>query len=1046
MSSSMTSRDPEVQADVLIWHDRGERLLITVGTPAWYTWLDTNARFSFASPQGRFTAYKERRERGGWYWKAYRWRAGKLHRAYLGKTEQLTLERLDEIAAILASCGTPATPSLPSSDQKASTTSNSTQQTGAHSFGRGQGDPLLATKLSPPLTRPELVARPRLFEWLLKGLQGKLTVLSAPAGFGKTTLLGQWSLHFEYPVAWVSLDPADNDPIRFWAYLIAALQTIHPGLGDTALTLLRSSQRSHPQSFLTVLVNEVAAVPDEIVLILDDYHVIKDQTIYDGLSFLLDHLPPRLHLVIATRADPPLPLARLRGRDQLTELKSADLSFTSDETNTFLNQFMKLDLAAEDVAALGKRTEGWIVGLQMAALSMKRCEDVHALIEEFAGNHRYVADYLIEEVLRRQPEHIQSFLLQTSILDGLSGPLCEAVVGLADGEGQSLLEMLERANLFTVALDNERCWYRYHLLFAECLRTRLGQLRPKQVSELHRRASAWHAERGLVNEAVRHALAADDLQSVASLIERNGARMMKRGEVATLLGWIKTLPEEIVQVRPLLCIWYAHVLVDAGRLEAAETRLAQAERCLGMDGEDTSGWLDANAERSDTHSMLNHMLAVRAAIAANRRDIPHAMAISLRGLERSFGEEEYLRAGILHDLGQAYRWTGDLRMAIKMHTEAIAASRSSGNLLVEIAALSHLANLQAVFGHLRQSAGIYRQAQVLATGPGGQLLPAAGPPCLGVALVCHEWNDLMAATRYAAEGIELCKQGGMIHRVVFGHSIISRLKQAQGDIDGALHVIDQAEDLARTNNVVQELPRIAAYRVRFWLKKGDLEAAVRWAEGSGLSVDDEPNCVHESGHLALARVLIAQNQPLEAARLLDRLLQAAESTGRTGSAIKILALRALALQALQDVDAALKALARGLSLAEPEGYVRTFVDAGAPVAALLSALLEERQRDGLAGVSRGYLRNLLAAFQAGDTLSSRRGLPSELEQSTVTPLTTRELEVLRLVAVGRQRREIAQELVVSTSTVKTHVKSIFAKLEAHNAMEAVAKARHLRLL
>ncbi|TAK36412.1 MAG: tetratricopeptide repeat protein [Chloroflexota bacterium] len=1046
MSLSTASRDPEVQDDTLIWQQEEERLLITVGSPDWYNWLDTNARFSFASAHGRFTAYKERRERGGWYWKAYSRRAGKLHRAYLGKTEQLTAKRLNEVAATLTTCTTSDRPELLTPNPETGMTAGSTIRSRHHSPCDIHGDPLLATKLSPPLSRPELVTRPRLLERLLKGLQGKLTVLSAPAGFGKTTLLGQWSLHSQYPVAWVSLDPADNDPIRFWAYLIAALQTLHPGLGDTALTLLRSSQRSRPRSFLTVLANEMAAVPDEIVLILDDYQVIKDQTIHDGLSFLLDHLPPRLHLVVATRADPPLPLARLRGRDQLTELKSTDLSFTSEETATFLNEVMRLDLAADDVAALEKRTEGWIVGLQMAALSMEGCPNVHAFVEEFAGNYRYVADYLIEEVLRRQPKRVQSFLLLTSILDGLSGPLCEAVAGLAEGEGQTLLELLERANLFTVALDNGRCWYRYHRLFAECLRTRLVQLQPKQVSELHRRASAWHAEHGLANEAVCHALAANDLQEVASLIERNGAAMMKRGELATLLGWIRTLPEEIVQTRPLLCIWHAHVLVDAGRLETAEARLAQAERCLSVSADSAYICVDTDPERPSTRSMLNHLLAVRAAIAANRRDIPLAMYLSRQALERSFGEEEYLRAGILHDLGHTYRWAGDLLAASEMLAEASVASQASGNLLVAEAALGDLANLQVVRGQLRQAAETYRQALQLVAGKGGRLFPVAGPLCLGMAFLHHEWNDLTTATHLADQGLELTRQGGLMRMLMSGHAIISRLKQAQGDISGALDVIQQAEHLARTNNLVPEIPRIAAYRVRLWLAQGNVKAAVRWAEMSGLSADDEISYVRECGHMTLARVLIAQGQSPSAVRLLDRLLKAAESAGRDGSVIKILALQAAALESAGETERALDVLRLGLTLAEPEGYVRTFVDTGAPMLNLLSGLLEDRQRDRLVGVSPSYVRSLWEAFQTGAIPPAHQSRPKEMTKPVVSPLSAREQEVLRLVALGKRPSEMAQELIVSASTVKAHIKSIYRKLEAHSSTQAVAKARELRLL
>ncbi|TAK33461.1 MAG: helix-turn-helix transcriptional regulator [Chloroflexota bacterium] len=1044
MSLSVTSRDPEVQSGSLVWYEGGERLLIKVGTPAWYRWLETSTRFSFASDHGRFTAYRERREGGRWYGRTNGRRGGKLRRAYLGKTEQLTLERLNEVAAALAMSGTRDDPHPLLSDRMVGTSTVSAQETVHGSSQSRQGDPLLATKISPPLARPELVSRPRLLARLLKGLQGKLTLISAPAGFGKTTLLGQWSLHVGCPVAWVSLDAADNDPTRFWTYVISALQTLYPSLGGTTLTLLRSPQRSRMQHFLTVLANEVAALPDDLVLILDDYQVIEDQAIHDGTSFLLDHLPLQLHVVIASRTAPPLPLARLRGRDQLTELESADLSFTSEETAAFLNQVMKLDLAAEDVAALGKRTEGWIVGLQMAALSMKGCTDTHGFVETFAGSYRYVADYLVEEVLRCQPEHIQSFLLQTSILDGLSGPLCEAVTGLGKGEGQTMLEILERGNLFTLALDNERRWYRYHRLFAECLQTRLQQVKPSRVSELHRRAAVWHADNGMASDAVGHAFAAGDLELAASLVERHGALMLKRGEVATLLGWLAALPNDVVQARPLLCIWHAHVLVDTGQLEAAEARLADAELHLGMEPGITPDVGGSTEKQADIQRILNHMLAIRTAIAHHWRDVELALALSRQALERSFGEEEYLRAEILHDLGLAYRWTGDLTRGSELLAEANVIGQASANVLVAVMALTQLSGLQSARGRLREVNKTCEQMLPLVLRHEGQVFPAAGRPFLVKALLHYEWNDLETATRYAGQGIERSQQGGMVD-LLLGHSVTARLKQALGDIDGALDSVWQAEHLARANNLIQELPRIAVYRVRLWLRQGNLDAAVRWAETSGLGIEDEISYPREGSHMTLARVLTAQGRSLEAVRLLDRLLDAADAAGRAGGVLKILALRALALQAAGDSDGALRALVRGLSLAEPEGYVRTFVDVGNAMAALLSTLLQNWQQNCFSTVSPEYVRTLLAAFNSGSTLPAHLG-PHHASQPALVLLSSRELEVLRLVALGRRPPEIARELTVAISTIKTHIKSIYGKLDAHSGVEAVAKARDLKLL
>ncbi|TAK30829.1 MAG: helix-turn-helix transcriptional regulator [Chloroflexota bacterium] len=1048
---------PTVQGEILTWRERGEENSVKVGSFEWHSWLSTATGFSFVSPEGTFWAYQDR---SGDYWRAYRKVSGKARRAYLGKAARITLERLNEVAVALAvqDSGALALGQTASGDVSRSVYAGLASNTVARVDSKPQSGPqrlsdsiFLSTKLLRPVVRTDLVERPRLTERVSRAFHCPLTLISAPAGSGKTTLLGQWIAQSRSPVAWVTLDSGDNEPTRFWAYIISALQTLRLHLGGDVLMMLRSSELPPLESYLSVLTNAVAAEQADLAIVLDDYHFIVDQTVHKSVAFLLDHLPPNLHLIIATRTDPPLSLARLRVRGQLCELRAGDLKFTLEETTSFLNEVMRLNVSAEDVAALVRRSEGWTAGLQVAALSMQQSDDVHGFVQAFSGSHRHVTDYLGEEVLRRQPENVQRFLLRTAILERLNGPLCEAVVGLSQGEGQASLEMLERANLFTVPMDDERHWYRYHGFFASCLQTELRRSDPGRVSDLHRKAFLWYAENGLVTEAVGHALAAGEVESAADLIEQLAAVMWKHGEAVTLFGWFRELPSEVMRRRPMLCVWHANALLSTGQADAAEERLRHAELALGLshDAAPLGGVAESAQSPNDIRRAHSHILATRAAIAAFRHDAPLTIALARQSIEQDSGEDEYQRGRMLGHLGRAYSWTGDVVRANEALTEAVRVLQSSENMLVALAMSNHLAYVQAIQGHLRQAEANYTKAVRFATERHNNVFLVGGWPSLGLALLHYEWNELGMARTYATEGIDVASQWEMADMLLFSQGILARVRQAEGDLEGALSILSEAAQLARTNDADRELARIEAHRARLWLLQGNVEAAARWMQACGLSADDELQYSREGNHMTLARVLTAQGRAAEAARLLERLLQSAESAGRVGNVIGILGIQALALQVLGQTNNALSVLMRALWLAEPEGYVRTFVDSGTPMAALLSRLLEARHREPSSPTRRAsveYIRSLLAAFEPGAFgLPGARGRARAI-QATEALLSERELEVLRLIEAGNSPLEISRALVVSRNTVKSHMRSIYDKLEAHSAPAAVAKAKVLKLI
>jgi LuxR family maltose regulon positive regulatory protein len=902
---------------------------------------------------------------------------------------------------------------------------------------------LLLTKLYLPPYRPGMVLRPRLVERLNRGLHGRLALISAPAGFGKTTLVSEWLAACPHPAAWLSLDAGDNDPTRFLTYLAAALGTAAAGLGAGALAALQSSQPPPPESVLTILLNEIAHHPGSLVLVLDDVHVIEAAAVDQALAFLVEHLPPQLHLVLTTRQDPPLPLARLRARGQLTELRAADLRFTPGEAADFLNRVMGLHLAAEDIAALETRTEGWIAGLQLAALSLQGREDVGRFIQAFTGSHRFVLDYLVEEVLQHQPEPLRRFLLHTSILERFCAPLCAALV---EGEdGREMLDALERSSLFLVPLDDQRQWYRYHHLFAEVLQAHLRDEQPGLAPELHRRASRWFAAHELTAEAVRHALAAQDFEPAADLIERAWLAMDVNYQSAAWLSWAQALPEALVRSRPVLSAGYGWALLGVGELEASEARLRHAERWLEPAGEpppEPGGGMVV-ADEAVFRTLPASIAAARAYRALALGDIPATKAFARQALALSGAEDTLHRTQATALLGLAEYASGDLAAAEQELLRFQALMWQAGDLANAISITFILAAIKEIQGRLHEAVGAYRQSLQQASSRGATSFLGASDLHRGLGELLCEQGRLEEAGQHLQTARQLGELGcltGWPHRLCTAQA---RMQQAQGNPAGALALLDAAER-QYVRNPLPERP-IAALRARAQARLGQLPAALAWAEAQGLTADDELSFGREFEHLTLARVLAARGQAgpgqgdLHAALgLLERLLQAAGAGGRQGSAIEILVVQALAYHALGEQPPALAALGRALALAEAQGYLRIFADEGEALRGLLERLARQRDFE-----RREYAQRLLAAFPPAAAVDGPAAPPHP--PGLVEPLSERELEVLRLLRSDMSGPEIAGELVVSLNTLRTHTRSIFNKLGVNNRRAAVRRAAELGL-
>ena len=893
---------------------------------------------------------------------------------------------------------------------------------------------LLNTRLHVPQPRPVTVTRRRLIDRLNAGLwwqdrfTRKLTLISAPAGFGKTTLLTAWAAEARQPVAWLSLNEADNGPSHFLTYLVAALRTARRDVGEGLLGALQSPQAPSAESILSALINEIGVDRDfgarppgpGIILVLDDYHLIEAQPVHTAVDFLIDHLPPELHVVIATRVDPPLPLARLRARGQLLELRQADLRFTHEEVRAFLRQVAGLTLSPEDVDALANRTEGWIAGLQMAALSMQGRDDLAGFVRAFTGSHRFVIDYLAEEVLSRQEEDTRAFLFQTAILDQMSNSLCNAVTGREDS--QPLLEMLERDNLFVVPLDDERRWYRYHRLFRDVLRQRLLRVHPRLVPALHLRASAWYEEHNVVTAAVDHALQAKSVERATRLIDANADTLWGRGEQAALLRWLDALPEEAVRAHPRLSIYDALVLFAAGRHEEAASHLEAARQTL-----DTPS-------AGDVRPLQGTLDAARAFITFSQGDLPAIVRLSRRALDRLPKGDHRWRSIAAYTLGLAQRLRGDLASAAGPLEEAVSLSSATGDHYVALIARLNLARLQTQRGHLRRAAEILRHARRVAEETGMSQLPVAGLLSAELGSIMVEWNDVDEAISLLERSTALIARGEDLIALQMSYAFMGRALFARGELDRAQEIIHTMAHLAAEADVGPWISHwILGLRLQMFLAREDLSSAARLAERAGLSLDEDPTYPREMAYSPLVQLSIAQGRPGATLGLLGRLLHAAENAGRIGRVIATLALRAAALEARGDVDRAMADLARALSLAEPEGYVRVFVEQGPVMVALL-------RRAATRGIAPRYATRLLGAF---DLPSPDQG---RSDQPLIEPLTERELEVLHALASDLTMAEIGEQLFVARSTIRSHTKSIYGKLNVHSRREAVRRARALGLL
>jgi LuxR family maltose regulon positive regulatory protein len=907
---------------------------------------------------------------------------------------------------------------------------------------------ILDSKLYFPRSLRGAVPRPRLVDILDRGTSATLTLVSAPAGFGKSTLLAQWRdrhTHGDRPgpaAAWLSLDAGDNEPRRYWSYLVTALSRAAPQVGLEELSLLQAADPPPIHRLLTTLLNDLGSSPTDVVLVLDDYHVIKSREVHEAMAFLLDHAPPRLRLVISGRVDPAVPLARLRAQRELVEVRVADLRFTPDEAASYFNGAMGLDLTAPEVSTLEERTEGWIAALQLAALSMQGREDVSGFIERFTGDDRYIVDYLVEEVLQRQPAQIKDFLLHTAILDRLTGALCDAVTG--QGGGRATLEALDRANLFLVPLDDQRRWYRYHHLFADMLRARLRDEQPDLVLALHQRASTWHEEHGERTEAIRHALLAADFEWAAELLEHEFPASRRDRRESALLGWLQQLPEQVVHHRPVLSIVYAGTLLSTGTVDGVERLLHDAERWL------SSGEGDGQAEmvvvdEEEFRRLPGWVAIYRAAQALLVGDASATLDHAKRALNLLDEADQFARAAASALLGLASWWQGNLDAAHQAYASCSAVFLHAGHLSDVLACAITLGDIRITQGRLRGALSTYEQALVLT----GQeevrrnlVLRGTADMYVGMSEVHREQNDLEAAKRCLWSSHDLGEHTGLPQNRYRWRVSMARVHEAEGDLGAALALLEEAE---RTyiGDFAPEVRPVSALKARVWVRQGRLTDAFTWAGERGLSVDDELSYLREFEHVSLARMLIArfasdrsERDLADATRLLERLLGAADAGGRTGSVLEVLVLQALAGQLNGDTALALATLQRALELAAPEDYARIFLDEGPVMTTLLHAAADH-------GLAPAYVGRLLGAGAVERQIERRtptNGGP------LIEPLSERERDVLRLLATDLSGPDIARELVVSLSTVRTHTRSIYAKLGVNSRRAAVRRGEELDLL
>ncbi len=1059
----MGRHTPNVRNEALIEETGadGRGVSVTVGSAEWFSWLETAGAFAFDSPEGRFTAHK-RRHGSGSYWYAYSRSEGRLRTVYLGKSADLTLERLRAIARAVTHKDV-SSAAAPSEASAAAARRQRRSMEQADSNTSGQY--LIPTKLAVPRLPSSPFVRSHAIGRLERVMRCPLTVVSAPAGFGKTTLLAQWIRVTRLPVAWVSLDKGDNDPVRFWVYVLAALDPLIPGvLAQVRPLLSTSGLQQLPEVVLSALVVALAAAPDPTILVLDDYYMVQanNTPIHEALAYLIENLPTQVHIVVASRADPPLPLARLRVLGYLAELGTLDLRFSSEEVAQFLTQTMGLNLPTEEIAVLDARTEGWIAGLQLAALSLQGRKDTASWIATFNGGNRYIFDYLTDEVLEHLAPAQQRFLLETSVLNLLTAPLCDAVT--ASGNSQEMLQGLEHANLFLVPLDDQRHWYRYHHLFADVLRLRLQQTQPEHMPELYRRASIWCEAHKFWGEAIDYAFAATDFERAAQLVESLAERMLEGGRPATLRRWLDQLPDAVVRLRPHLCVVHAYVRFLTGQLDVFHRLL--------LDAEESSQRALRSLPPAERRILQGEMLALRATAASLQGHLDECIALSQQALP-FLPEDHWLRGVVMMNLGIASWLDGDVLAASQEFESLKRRSEEHNNAYSLYASSTYLVQLRLLQGRPREAVDLGRQ-MIRQLEEHSLEIEGRGIR-IGLGRALYQLNDLDTAREHLERG--LAPTEVMLARTL-GYPTLAYVCQAQGDSAAALQWMERA--LARIEEIGSAAriwsPSLRAHQAHLWVMQGNLDAASHWAReyerlagaghDSGERVGSSPPLLREWERIVLAEVYVAEHRSHDALPLLAELLASAETGGRVARVLEILVLQATAYVAEEDTGSALEVLSKAIALAEPTGHMRVFLDGGVAVQRLLERLRtgEERQHAlpaELQDRTAAYVGTLLAAFAGEDTRRSGTQQPdtsagaqpgagarqtSPRTQPLVAPLSERELEVLRLLASGASNEDLMRELVIAMSTVKRHVSNVLSKLGVRRRTQAIARAYALRLI
>jgi len=905
-----------------------------------------------------------------------------------------------------------------------------------------------------PPARSSFVSRPRLVKRLEHGLSGPLTLISAPAGYGKTTLMSEWrtGVGREYPLAWLSLDANDNDLTRFISYFTFALARLNPILAAHSIPLVQSPQPPPVNEILTTLINDINEFDQQFAIALDDYHVITDPAIQGAITFLIDNLPSQMHLVILTRADPPLPLSRLRSRGQLEEIRAEHLRFSIPEASSFFTQVMGIELSEEAVMAFETRSEGWITGLQLVALSIqgRNAESLADFISDFAGTHHYIADYLVDEVLSRQSDIVREFLLCTSVLDQLTGPLCDELMDHRDG--QNMLEMLERSNLFLTALDDERRWYRYHQLFADLLKSRLRQNEPQRWIDLHRRAVQWCERQGMVEESVQYALTAEVYDLAGDLLEKVSGEVVSREKISLMMRWVKSLPKEVLYSHPRLCIYYAWTLSFGGYLDEADDLIRYIEEAYEE--------YKSSGEKTIFHSRLTNLKNTppqhgpilpfedRLSIVFNLqhasierfRDVEKARTYCELALKRIPVNDVNDRITALFFLGHIQLLNGETILALQTLQEIVQETQLLHEVSVNLSATNYLGQAMILQGKLNQAMELCTQAaRLMVDQPKSHRL---GIELIRLGDVQREWNELDKASQNIQEGLHLAESIGDFVFLRDGYVARAMLEQSLGNLESAALYLQKAEQIARNTESARGITPIKALQVRLWINMGDMQSAEQGIKILGFNIENYVTRVNlhfldEYSLITLARFYIASGHLGKARRLLDQLQTFAASAGRQGRVIEILVLQALANYAGGEKMQAVETLIKALALAEPEGYVRLFVDEGSK----MEELLELASKSLGVGDMASYVYKLLWSFP------DRLAKPSApLRQPLIEPLSQRELEILKLVAAGMSNHEIADQLVLATGTVKKHLNNIFGKLDAQNRTQCVARGRELNLL